>query len=224
MTDTKQPEAQRIAYELERDAVNDLEHADVAISSYEHEIRKMSAALKTNAVNALRSQAARIAELEAQISASINVSASPVAWRYQTPTGWHATTDAAAANRVRAHHIVESLYAGAGGVTGLPDAQPFRSITWPKGREAGRMGDMTPLGESHMRVGFDSDNDVYVSVFNQACGAGDIEFCTYGQGGGKSPRTREALIALMVAMEEDSKETPSFRFPPGAAIAQEGGR
>ena len=39
------------------------------------------------------------------------VDQSPVAWRYQTSTGWHATTDAAAANRVRAHHTVEPLYA-----------------------------------------------------------------------------------------------------------------
>jgi hypothetical protein len=34
-----------------------------------------------------------------------------VAWRYKTPTGWHATTDAAAAMRVRTHHPVEPLYA-----------------------------------------------------------------------------------------------------------------
>lgn len=34
----------------------------------------------------------------------------PVAWRYQTPTGWHATTDAAAAMRIRAHCPIEPLY------------------------------------------------------------------------------------------------------------------
>ena len=39
------------------------------------------------------------------------VGAVPVAWRYQTPTGWHATTDASAALRVRHHHEVEPLYA-----------------------------------------------------------------------------------------------------------------
>ena len=36
--------------------------------------------------------------------------AEPVAWRYQTPTGWHATTDARAAMRVSSHHQVELLY------------------------------------------------------------------------------------------------------------------
>ncbi len=35
----------------------------------------------------------------------------PVAWRYQTPTGWHATTDAQKAVSLRAHHPVEPLYA-----------------------------------------------------------------------------------------------------------------
>lgn len=89
------------------------------------------------------------------------------------------------------------------------------TVTWPKGREVGRMGDMTPLGQSHMRVGLDGDNDVYVSVFNgeQESVAG-LEFCTPGSGGGKSPRTREALIALMVAMEADCAETPNRAFPP----------
>lgn len=36
--------------------------------------------------------------------------AQPVAWRYQTPTGWHATTDAQKAVSLRAHHPVEPLY------------------------------------------------------------------------------------------------------------------
>lgn len=35
----------------------------------------------------------------------------PVAWRYQTPTGWHATTDAGKAMSVSEHHAVEPLYA-----------------------------------------------------------------------------------------------------------------
>ena len=35
----------------------------------------------------------------------------PVAWRYLTPTGWHATTDVSAALRIRSHHDVDPLYA-----------------------------------------------------------------------------------------------------------------
>lgn len=34
----------------------------------------------------------------------------PVAWRYKTSTGWHATTDAAKALRVADHHAIEPLY------------------------------------------------------------------------------------------------------------------
>lgn len=80
-------------------------------------------------------------------------------------------------------------------------------IEWPKARDVGRIGDMSP--SAHMRVGFDSDNDVFVSVWDER-GGGSIEFCNPGGGGGgQSSRTRMALIALMVAMEADNAEKPS---------------
>ncbi len=44
-------------------------------------------------------------------SAPVAGEAKPVAWRYQTPTGWHATTDAEKAVRVGTHHPLEPLYA-----------------------------------------------------------------------------------------------------------------
>ena len=78
-------------------------------------------------------------------------------------------------------------------------------IQWPKARDIGRYGDMSP--HAHIRVGFDSDNDVYVSVWDEKGGA-SIEFCQPGAGGGKSSKTRMALIALMAAMEEDNAQTP----------------
>jgi hypothetical protein len=37
-----------------------------------------------------------------------------------------------------------------------------------------------------------------------------IEFCTYS-GGGRSPKTREAILALMDAIEADNKENPQFK-------------
>ena len=80
-------------------------------------------------------------------------------------------------------------------------------ITWPKARDVGRIGDMSQV--AHIRVGFDSDNDVFVSVWDEN-GGGSIEFCNPGGGGGgQSSRTRLALIALMVAMEADNAEKPS---------------
>lgn len=75
-------------------------------------------------------------------------------------------------------------------------------MDWPRSRDVGRIGDMSP--RAHLRVGFDSDSDVYVSVWSDDGGGGSVEFCTAGAGGGKSPRTREALIALMVAMEGEN--------------------
>lgn len=83
---------------------------------------------------------------------------------------------------------------------------PNASAAWPKTRDVGRFGDMHPL--EHLRVGLDSDNDVYVSVWGEDGGA-SVEFCNPGGGGGgSSRRTREALIALMVAMEADNAERP----------------
>ncbi len=85
--------------------------------------------------------------------------------------------------------------------------EPAREpMAWPKARDVGRFGDMSPAG--HLRVGLDSDNDVYVSVWGEEGGA-SVEFCNPGGGGGgSSRRTREALIALMVAMEADNAERP----------------
>ena len=49
----------------------------------------------------LKTVAAPVCETDAQ---------EPVAWRYQTSTGWHATTDASAALRVSKHHAIEPMY------------------------------------------------------------------------------------------------------------------
>ena len=78
-------------------------------------------------------------------------------------------------------------------------------MEWPKARDVGRIGDMSTT--ARLRVGLDSDNDVYLSICDDD-GEATMEFCTSGSGGGKSPRTREALIALMVAMEADNRDDP----------------
>ena len=78
-------------------------------------------------------------------------------------------------------------------------------MQWPNEKDVGRIGDMSPT--DRLRVGLDSDNDVYLSICDED-GEATIEFCTSGPGGGKSPRTREALIALMVAMEADNQDDP----------------
>lgn len=101
-------------------------------------------------------------------------------------------------------------------------------IVWPKARDVGRLEDMSPDG--HLRVGLDGDGDVYLSIYNggdePACA--NVEFCVPGSGGGKSSRTRLALIELMLAMEADNAEDPSrdwwaLRNPEGAASRAVGG-
>lgn len=86
----------------------------------------------------------------------------------------------------------------------------------PAGRAVGRVGDMAPAGQSHMRVSLDSESDACVTIWDAARGPGrsaSIEFCTR-LGGGKSQHTRTALVALMVAMERDNAERPDGQYPP----------
>ena len=112
-------------------------------------------------------------------------------WRTSHMTGGQPDSWASAAQVEKADRLLS-----------LIDAQQLDRR--PKSREVARIGDMSPMDA--LRVGFDSDNDVYLSTTNPLNG---VEFCTIGAGGGKSPRTRDAIIALMVAMEEDNARDES---------------
>lgn len=92
-----------------------------------------------------------------------------------------------------------------------------QAIEWPKARDVGRFGDMSP--DAFIRVGLDADNDVYVSICD-GNSVSDIEFCTPGGGGGRSSRTRMALIALMCAIEADNASHPAFDFWQRTIAAQ----
>lgn len=101
-------------------------------------------------------------------------------------------------------------------VRAVAAALTARRRVFPQGQSVGRCGDMAPLGRSHMTVLLDGDCDACVSIWDQETGQGSlagIEFCT-AFGGGKSPRTRDALVALMVAMEEDNASSPRGQWPP----------
>ena len=74
----------------------------------------------------------------------------------------------------------------------------------PLGLDITRRGDM---GENTLRVLTDADGDVIVEVFSPERGAVAAEFCT-GIGGGHSPNTRRALLALILAIEQDQAERP----------------
>lgn len=94
----------------------------------------------------------------------------------------------------------------AGALRGEPEA--VGRVQWPKGRDVRRRSDMDQ--GSVLQITLDADNDVCVGLWGDHGYAG-VEFCNAFSGGGKSPRTREALIGVMRAMEED------------AATAAEGG-
>ncbi len=67
----------------------------------------------------------------------------------------------------------------------------------------GRIGDMSP--DDSLRLVLQEDGDVCVGMFAGGLASG-IEFCSVGSGGGKSPRTREALLRLMLAMKLDNED------------------
>ncbi len=98
------------------------------------------------------------------------------------------------------------------------------NIEWPKERNVGRMGEMAPKGEMQLQVHLDGDGDVIVAVTelrHDRLEIASCEFCT-GAGGGRSPNTRLALIALMVAIEKDNADSPYRAFPQPRAAPEEG--
>lgn len=95
----------------------------------------------------------------------------------------------------------------------LAEAHAARPLQWPASRAVGRQEDM---GQGHLRVLLDSDNDVCVAVWDGQRSA-SVEFCNPGGGGGgRSGRTRTALIELMRAIEADNAASPAVAWPPAA--------
>lgn len=72
-------------------------------------------------------------------------------------------------------------------------------------RQVQRREDMSPDG--HLRLYLQEDGDIVLTVHGRRWGSDEpstasIEFCADG-GGGRSPRTVEALKLLMAAMQAD---------------------
>jgi len=104
-----------------------------------------------------------------------------------------------------------------GMLDGAMPAAPAETMKWPVARSVARQGDMGPPGEQQLRVMLDGDNDACVTVEQVRHGrlhAATVEFCNGGAGGGRSLRTRKALIELMCAIEADNAQTPALAWPP----------
>ncbi len=119
-------EQERRIVELEAEAVEASHRLAVAhLRADQMESQhKQAAKIATAATKELATKSERIQELEAMLEsvgaggvsaqrvtqAADHIAQEPVAWRYQTSTGWHATTDASAALRVSKHHAIEPMY------------------------------------------------------------------------------------------------------------------
>ena len=76
-----------------------------------------------------------------------------------------------------------------------------------------RYEDMSPDG--WLKIHQQPDGDLVVAFsgrdMTDELFIGQVEFCECGQGGGRSPETRKALIALAEAMDKDNKNNPIER-------------
>lgn len=104
-------------------------------------------------------------------------------------------------------------------LTAFWEGQPAKQeqgepVAWPKGRDLFLRDDM---GEGQLRVLFDGDNDVTVAIWPYDQPSVSLEFCNGFNGGGKSPETRKALIALMCAMERNGAQDRPHDGIKGAA-------
>jgi hypothetical protein len=83
-------------------------------------------------------------------------------------------------------------------------------INWPAEKLVRRRCEMDPTAS--IQVNLEDDGDVEVTVYSGTVPGNyhraTVQFCSGFGGGGRSPRTRAALISLMKAIEEDNKESP----------------
>jgi hypothetical protein len=64
-----------------------------------------------------------------------SIQGAPVAWRYRTPTGWHATTDADKILRIREHHEIEPLFTELQPTSTVDDMKAWVEL-WEASRES----------------------------------------------------------------------------------------
>jgi hypothetical protein len=92
-----------------------------------------------------------------------------------------------------------------------PEDGSMQSATFYKRHE-----DMSPDG--HIALVVEEDGDVILIVQNSSKGGkigqdgqrASVQFCTFG-GGGQSRHTRNALLYLIQAIQQDNAETPQYR-------------
>lgn len=74
-------------------------------------------------------------------------------------------------------------------------------LPWPGGISIERRGDM---GAERLRLTREGDGDLIVTVVSPSDPPLSVQFCTGWMGGGRSPRTHEALVELWKAMNAEA--------------------
>lgn len=64
------------------------------------------------------------------------------------------------------------------------------------------------MGQGRLRLILDGDSDVCVAVVSDDGNMADVEFCVPGSGGGRSPKVRNALLALCRAIRDENNTHP----------------
>lgn len=70
----------------------------------------------------------------------------------------------------------------------------------------GRLEDMSPDGLLSVYMQDDGDMCLMIAQSQPYPATATLEFCSPGSGGGKSPATHKALMALAYAMEQDNND------------------
>lgn len=83
-------------------------------------------------------------------------------------------------------------------------------------RRVDRLEDMSPDGKLTLVIEPDGDIVVEVTTWTSPSGGqmfrqAQVQFCACGSGGGRSPETRKALLALFQAIEKDNREHVQHR-------------
>ena len=64
------------------------------------------------------------------------------------------------------------------------------------------------MGQGRLRLILDGDSDVCLAVISSEGEMADVEFCVPFSGGGRSPKVRDALLALARAIRDENASNP----------------
>lgn len=74
------------------------------------------------------------------------------------------------------------------------------------------------MGQGRLRLILDGDCDVSIAVITNEGEMADVEFCTPFSGGGRSPKVREALLNLAVAIRDENLTNPIEQGQPTSGL------